>query len=198
MKSSENKQDKKYYTLDDDDQAVLDLTKSDELNDDETIIEAYENSGLIDQGQQAITYAVQDLYKNKKMTKYRSSLSMQARSPKLTIETSDGNGFSINLTEKLNRHLKTLLTDVDDAYMGKPKGQQHVKLNEWRLGDGAFDKFVKYLKTCYPLILLSLVWLLAGILYGVNFKFGAIILSVVGVVMALKPKNKDKGDSKDE
>ena len=198
MKSSETKQDKKDYTLDDDDQAVLDLTKSDELDDDETIIEAYENSGLIDQGQQAITYSVQDLYKNKKMTKYRSSLSMQAHSPKLTIETSDGNGFSINLTEKLNRHLKTLLTDVDDAYMGKPKGQQHVKLNEWRLGDGAFDKFVKYLKTCYPSILLSLVWLLAGILYGVNFKFGAIILYVVGIVMALKPKNNDKGDSKDE
>lgn len=199
MKSSKNKKEYKSSLLDDDDKAVLELNNSDEMPDNETIIEEYENSGLVDQGEQAITYSVEGLYKNKKMNRYRSSLAMQTRPPELKIESSDGTGFSIHLTEKLNRHLKTVLTDVDNAYMGKPKVEQHVKMDEWRLGDGVFDKFVKYFRKRYSRLLIALVWLLAGLLYASSFTFGGIVLSVIGTFMVFAPtKNEKRGATKDE
>lgn len=195
MKSSINKDKEKKLSLDDDDKAVLDLEQADEVDDNDKILEEYENSGLVDQGEQAITYSVENLYKNKKMTKYRSNMSMQINPPKLKVETSNGDGFSIHLTEKLNHHLNTLLTDVDNAYMNKPKTKQHVVSDGWRLGDGPFDKMKKFFITRYYSFLLALVFILAGLLFGINFIFGGIVLTIIGLVMIAYPKDKHGDDN---
>lgn len=174
--------------IDDDDEAVLALTDL-ESSEDDKVLEEYEDSGLVDQGKQAVMYQVENLYADKKKKKFRSKFDLRTHAPELVIKTSTGDETRVYLTKNFNDKLLLMLTDVKKAYVGIRKTEQHTANNPQ--GKQGTSKLVALLRQRAHDVMVGAIFLSAGLLYNSNFYLGSIVAGIIGgFLIFYKPKNK--------
>jgi hypothetical protein len=176
----------------DDDEAVLELEKMNLSND--KVIDTFENSGLIDQKVQAVSYTVDGLYSDKKMRKFKTRAALKSNPPTLTIESNSGDQAKFFLTKELTNNLYTMLKDVRNAYVGIKKTHQHTDtIPGAHRGLGVL---LAYIRLHAREVLIALVWAMAGLSYSRNFVLGSVLASFFGIILIFVPEITKKFSTK--
>ena len=179
---------KKTNTILDDDEKVVEIENLD-LSDDK-MLDEFENSGLVDQGNEAVTYSVENLYADKKMKRFKSALEIKQAPPILKIESSSGDIASFYLTKNLAKKLSLMLKDVNKAYLGMKKLEQHTdKKPETKTG---FSKLLAYVRLHAKEVIIAMLFASSGLLYSTKFVAGSLVALVIGLLYIFWPAKKHK------
>ena len=126
------------------------------------------------------------------MKKFRNKIEMKSNPPELKIESNDGSAVSFFLTKQLTNKLLLVLTDVQKAYVGIKKTEQHTdKIPASKRG---FGKISALLKLHSHEVIIALFFAMAGLFYSSNFGIGSIIAFVIGCGIIFVPHKNKKED----